>query len=60
MSMYLQIDLEVSRLAAGQAILTPWLSCLLLEASVPWHLELHSCECPESYTHLTLPTTIRV
>lgn len=45
MAVYLQIDLEVSRPAAGQAILTLWLSRLLLEASVPWHLELHSCKC---------------
>ena len=38
------MDLEVSHVATGQAILIPWHLHLLLEASVPWHLEVHSCK----------------
>lgn len=39
---HLRMDLEVSCIATGQAILIPWHFRLLLEASVPWHLEVHS------------------
>lgn len=39
----LLMDLEVSCVATGQAILIPWHFRLLLEALMPWHLEVHSC-----------------